>query len=75
MRADAWEICENPHSRKARIRLQFVNTGGPHGGEAVLTVYDEEHEPVKHMVGEVAITWILTVSLVGVILFVIGLAD
>ncbi len=55
--------------------MQFVNTGGPHGGEAVLMIYDEEHEPVKHMAGEVAITWIFAVSLVGVILFVIGLAD
>ncbi len=38
-------------------------------------VYDENHEPEKHIAGEIAITWIFALSLVGVILFIIGLAD
>ena len=75
MRADACEICENPHSRAAWIRLQFVNTGSPHGGEPVLVNDDENHESVKHIAGEIAITWIFALSLVGVILFIISLAD
>ena len=38
-------------------------------------IYDENHEPEKHIVGEIVITWIFAFSLVGVILFIISLAD
>ncbi len=37
--------------------------------------YDENHEPEKHTSGEVAITWIFALSMIGVILFIVGLAD
>ena len=37
--------------------------------------YDENHEPERHIAGEIAVTWIVAFCLVGVILFIIGLAD
>ena len=38
-------------------------------------IYDENHEPEKHIVGEIIITWIFALGSVGVILFIISLAD
>ena len=38
-------------------------------------IYDEKHEPEKHIAGEIAATWIFALSLVGIVLFIISLAD
>ena len=39
-------------------------------------IYNENHEPEDRIAGrEIAITWIFALSFVGVVLFIVGLAD
>ncbi len=43
--------------------------------EAVAMVYDENHEPEKHIAGEIVWTWIFAASLVVVLLLAIDMAN
>ena len=55
-------------------RLTSVRHGGLYDGEAVVMMYDENHEPESHIGGEILITWIFAISLVAVILVIVGMA-
>ena len=55
--------------------LKFIDNGGLYDGEAVVMIYDENHNPEKHIAGEILITWIFAISLVAVLLLVVGMAE
>ncbi len=49
--------------------------GASYVSEAVAMVYDENHDPEKHIAGEILVTRIFAISLVAVLLIIISLAD
>ena len=56
--------------RSKAVRLGCA--GGLSDGEAIVMIYDENHEPQTPKAGEIAITWIFAICLVCIILFVVG---
>lgn len=43
--------------------------------EAIVMIYDENHNLEKNVVGEVVYTWVFALCLIGVVLLVIALLD
>ncbi len=68
--ADQYKIVRNITAalpRPPRLGVSYVS-------EAVAMVYDENHEPEKHIAGEIVWTWIFAASLVAVLLLAIAMA-
>jgi len=60
-----WQLSHPAPSRGAIIILP--------NRETVAMIYDENHDPEISVAKEIAGTWIFAISLVGVVLFVLGL--